>query len=440
MNGAFRIVLLMTTTFCCQVASQAQYVIKGKVIDSLGSIPLANVSIVVYEANVSVLCEEDGSFVLRLPSLPVKAEVRLLGYKTQIIDLTNTKPLLISLEEETVLLNPIEISGENTIHVAGTDQRSIWDYTWVDNKLLLCDYGLHLSDARLILMNEYFDTLDIKKCPSKPDRLYTDCMGFAHMQGADSTWQIETENERLAWLSGESNYLVENILLACKASNSNYLYFEIPQGKGMFDDDELASFKFETNNDVIYYFYADRLKSEMYYLTSITDHQAQKLKQEEKSYGVGPGGKRVAESAASKAASKAFFYKQMLKEIYAPVFLKNDSVFILDYVNNHIAVFDSTSELVRADTLKHHARYDFKRQCYQDIVTEEVYVEYEDRQTTFLCRLDLTSGNINQCDRLPYPFPYHLMIRDGHAYYIHRSEKDHSDRHLVKVRLDGSKD
>lgn len=440
MSRFIKITLLATIFLYWQTPSLAQFVIEGIVLDSRETTPLANVSIVIRESNVSVLSEEDGSFVFKVASLPAKAEIRLLGYRSQIIDITTSNMLRVVLVEEAVLLEPIEISGENTIHVAGTDRRSIWDYTWADDKLLLCDYGLHLNDARLVLLNEYFDTLDVRPCPSKPFRLYTDCMGFAHFEGADTTWQITMDNDQLAWLPGESNYLVQNILLACKASNEKYLFFEIPQGKGMFDDDESMSFKFETNNDVIHYFYADKEQHKMHYLTAITDHLAQKLKREERTYGIGPGGKKIPESAASKAASKAFFYKQMLKEIYAPVFLKNDSVYILDYINKHVVVFDSGSKLIRVDTLQHHEKYDFKRQCYQDIVTNNIYIEYENNQTAYLCELNTSDGSIGKTNRLPYPFPYHVMIRNEYVYYIHRSEKDHSDRHLVKVRLDGGRD
>lgn len=422
---------------CCQLTALTQFVIKGVVLHNSDREPLANVSVISIDENISALSEEDGSFVLKAGSLPTAVEVKLLGFKTQIVNITDTKPLIILLVEEAVMLSQIEISGENITHVAGTDQRSIWDYTWAENKLLLCDYGLHLSDARIVLMNEYFDTLDVKVCPAKPVRLYTDCMGFAHLQGVDSTWQLILDNNTLSWLPGESNYLVENILLMCKASNDNYLYFEIPQGKGRFDDDESMSFKFETNNDVIHYFYADKVKNEMHYLTAISDRQTQKLKQEEKTYGVGPGGKKIPESAASKAASKAFFYKQMLKEIYAPMFLRNDSVFILDYVNKHLVVYGGERyELIWVDTLEHHLKYDFKRQCYQDIVTGEIFTQYQDHQITYLCALNTSSGTIGTCDRLPFPFPFHLMIRNGYAYYIHRAENNHSLRHLVKVKLD----
>lgn len=435
MKGLIKIVLIATAFLCCHADVFTQFVIKGIVLDSADYSPITNALIVVSETNVSAMSEDDGSFIFSIPTLPAKAEVRLLGYKTQIIQITTTNDLRIVLTQESVVLSPVEISGDGIIHVAGTDHRSIWDYTWAENKLLLCEYGLHLSDARIVLMNEYFDTLDVKSCPAKPIRLYTDCLGFAHLEGADSTWQIIIDNDRLSWLPGESNYLVQNILLACKASNYNYLYFEIPQGKGMYDDEESMSFKFETNNDVIHYFYADRVENEMYYLTTVTDHQTQKLKREEKSYGVGPGGKKIPESAASMAASKAFFYKQMLKEIYAPLFLRGDTILILDYVNSHIALFDPHSELIRVDTLEHHSSYDFKRQSYQDLVTGEIYAEYEKNRITYLCKLNLDGGNIVDCDALPFPFPYHVMIRNGFAYYIHRSEKDRSDRHLVKVRL-----
>jgi hypothetical protein len=159
------------------------------------------------------------------------------------------------------------------------------------------------------------------------------------------------------------------------------------------------------------------------------------MKKEEGSYGISPLGKTSMESAQSLAASKVFFDKIMIKEIYAPLFCANDSVFIIDHINNGILKFDHFGNYANKVPIYYAGHRNFKRECLQDPYTGRIFVRFEKNGVTFLRELNLNSGALSEEIRLPHVFLENISIRNGFVYYLHRDDNAREDRLLSRYRL-----
>jgi hypothetical protein len=434
-----RIVFTLSTALLFILISftaSTQIKIEGVVRDAASGKPIPFVIVTVEDAQTGDVTSDKGEFQVAVVALPATITFRMLGYEKAVIRVTKDKKLDVRLVESVVEMNTVEIRASQLERIAGNEIRSIWDYAWCDGNLLICDYGTSLKSASLFLLNEGEDTLAFIKTPDKPVDLFNDCMGNAHFQGTDSTWQILFLNNDLQFLPGESNYLVDNILRTCKSADEERLFFEIPQGSQLFKESMGEGFAFKSNNDEIYYFYGSREGSKLIFLTRISDEVAQKLKESELNYDSLMHSKKHGESYDSSMASKYFFYSTMVKEVYAPILTLNAITYIMDYVHGHWVEYDSTMNVARVDSI----RFDYDpRIPHRCIANEEhtaLYVLNESAGITTISLLDIQSCDLIDHWSIPHPHPDKITVRNGYVYYIHRDPNNRLNRFLSRQKLE----
>ncbi|MFM9985260.1 MAG: carboxypeptidase-like regulatory domain-containing protein [Flavobacteriales bacterium] len=434
-----RIFLTLSTAFLFFIypfSSNAQVKIEGVVRDANSGKPIPFVIVTVDDSQTGDVTTERGEFEVLVSNLPAAITFRMLGYEKTIIRVTKDKRLDVRMVESVVEMNTVEIRASQLERVAGNESRSIWDYAWCDGNLLICDYGTSLKSASLFLLDDQEDTLGFVRTPDKPVDLFNDCMGNAHFQGTDSTWQILFQHEGLKFLPGESNYLVDNILRKCKSADEKRLFFEIPQGSQLFKESSSESFVFKSSNDEICYFYGSRDGSKLIFLTRISDEVAQKLKDAEVQRDSTMHSMMHGESYSSSMASKHFFYTTLVKEVYAPIVTLNETTYIMDYVHGNLVVFDSAMNVARVDTI----RFDFDpripHRCIADEEHKSLYVLNESSGITTISLIDIQSCSLVKNWSIPHTYPDKITVRNGYVYYIHRDPQNRLNRFLSRLKLE----
>ncbi|MDR3143014.1 MAG: TonB-dependent receptor [Tannerellaceae bacterium] len=91
----------------------SQTVIKGSAIDAATEEPVAGASVVVKSTTNGTSTDANGAFTLQITrELPVTLSIRLIGYKSQEIDVYDAEePVIISLSEDLNLLDEVVITG-----------------------------------------------------------------------------------------------------------------------------------------------------------------------------------------------------------------------------------------------------------------------------------------------------------------------------------------
>ncbi|MDR1203079.1 MAG: TonB-dependent receptor [Tannerellaceae bacterium] len=91
----------------------AQTIIKGSVVDATTEEPIAGASVILKSTTNGTSTDVNGTFTLQITKdLPVTLSVRLIGYRSQEIDVYDAEePVIISLSEDLNLLDEVVITG-----------------------------------------------------------------------------------------------------------------------------------------------------------------------------------------------------------------------------------------------------------------------------------------------------------------------------------------
>lgn len=136
----------------------------------------------------------------------------------------------------------------------------------------------------------------------------------------------------------------------------------------------------------------------------------------------------------------ANFFTQSIyyKELYAPLFYKNDSVFVFDYYKDKLFTYDVAGEVLDSVEIFHH--YDprstgWQKNLIQDRATGEVYAVYDRSGYSYIGHIDLKTGEINEQIKLNYRYVDKIEIYNNSVYYIYRPFESAQKKYLYKERM-----
>ena len=415
--------------------TSAQLIIEGVVRDSITNAALQYVLVAETNGRDEDVTDVRGRFKLVVNDLPVELFVRIIGYETKLVVVDDLSFQEISLSPANFILDEVKISAESIDRVAGNERRSIWDYTWLGNEILMSEYGTSLSKSRILLMSVYGDTIAQTASPDRPVSMFTDCNGYAYLKSADSLWQFYFDNGALKRYPAESAALADRVLRYCIGQNDEAIFFAVPSGQELRLGDDPYAFRYKSNNDQMRYFRFDRQSEKLILMESVTDEFVRKLKKDEEEYGNGPQPKRMVSSAFSEAASKHFFWTIMCKEIDAPMYHVSDSLYILDHTGDRLIALDSQGKIKRECAINYHLDPDYQRASIADNSGERLFAVFENSGMVTLKQLDLNSGKPITEIKIPHPFPEHISISGNYVYYLSRDENVREARVLNRLKL-----
>ncbi|MDA1333740.1 MAG: DUF5686 family protein [Bacteroidetes bacterium] len=97
------------------LAVNGQVVVRGTILDARDGRPLPHATIQLEGTIRGTVANTSGQFLMTIPALPARLEVRFIGYRSQIVSVTrdNVAALEIALEAVAVNLGEVVVSGEN---------------------------------------------------------------------------------------------------------------------------------------------------------------------------------------------------------------------------------------------------------------------------------------------------------------------------------------
>jgi hypothetical protein len=428
------LVLFVSVVFM-QHKALAQINISGTVQDAMSGRRLEHAVVIKDQGTWMDVTDEEGNFSFDVFELPVNIVVRLFGYQTKEITVNSTVPLDIYLTSEIFLLGEIDIAATASERVAGNARRSIWDYAWLDNQLLLCEYGTSLSRASMLLLDLHGDTIARAESPARPVKLLNDCASGAYLMSRDSLWEYYVQDGVLLHDIAESAALENRVLRYCVGQNETQIYFAVPSGQEWRTGEDVYAFKYKTNNHVMRYYAFDRATEKLRTLTQIEDVEVRKLKADEIAYGKGPQPVKSAGSAFSEAASQYFFWTIMCREIDAPMYHVRDSLYILDHTTGNIIVMDDSGKEERRIKIDYHLLPCYQRASLVSQQGDRLYAVFESGGMVSLAQIDLDNGRLKPGISIPHIFPEHITIHDNTIYYLSRDEKVREARVLNRLRM-----
>ncbi len=168
-------------------------VLRGRIVDSQSGAGLAFAHILQKGTANGTVADENGSFRLEVPELPLTLVITEVAHRTREIEVDQAF-VEIHLDPLRLELADVVISREMEAYSRLTNQ--VKDFEFYDELLLV----LGTSGQELRLINQGGGLVYRSLTPVKGRELFSDCLGNIHLLGQDSAYQIFYDYEYLHFL------------------------------------------------------------------------------------------------------------------------------------------------------------------------------------------------------------------------------------------------
>lgn len=126
------------------------------------------------------------------------------------------------------------------------------------------------------------------------------------------------------------------------------------------------------------------------------------------------------------------------KEVYAPLFQCNDSIFIFNYPKDLLEIYDKKGNFLSKTALTHHyqaKKTGFKRHLIQDRITGSIYALYEKDGFSYLGLIDKRTGQITEKVQLHFKYVEKIRVQDNQVFYVYRPFESIQKKFLYREQL-----
>lgn len=297
-----------------------------------------------------------------------------------------------------------------------------------DGRLILLTYPKQLKKGSELLLFDGSRVLNTFSVPGVATDLVSDYRGNPHVVCQESVFGIHVNNEKISISNLEKEYFTKYVAPIVD-TNTSKLYFST------FNPDYPA---FE------YYAY-DQLDSTYLKIVGIEDELMMELYRAEYKWAdvrtkLWAKNREIQTGIDAEIWVGANYFTQSIyyKEVYAPLFHRNDSLFVFDYYKDKQFIFNAKGEKLDSTTLLHHYRSKqtgWQKNVIQDRSTGQIYGLFDREGYTYLGWIDTKTGMINEQVKLAKRYAEHVKIDGNFVYYVYRDFESIDKKHLWKERL-----
>ena len=388
-----------------------------------------------------VLTNRDGEFELIINYSPDKvytlivSDVRYDAYKYSIKKREIKKGLKDTLRLEINLnfqmLGPATVSGIPVETIFGSDKLNVSDFEFVgeDNFVMLV-YEQRLNKSSKVIYTDKkgtilssYEVLDIAK------EFYRDFMGNLFLVCEKDVFEMKVVDDILSLTKTEKKFFEEQIKPWVDTTNYKAYYSNFVSFYPAFD----------------YYAYST-IDSSVTKLTTVVDQPLMELFRAQYKY---LSGRDKLESVRMEMATgidkeiwaavwSGFPNSLYYKQLYAPMFVKNDTILIFDHYKNKMFRYDRNNHVIDSMDISYHTSNDkneWEELLVQDRNKQRIFSVFLRGGKYYLKELNTTTGEIEKVHPLYYKYPEKLKVKNGYAYYIYRPFESLQNKYLYREKL-----
>lgn len=316
---------------------------------------------------------------------------------------------------------PDTIFASNRLHVADFELMN-------DGNILLLAYPKRLKKGSELIIYDGQKALINFQVPKLAKELIHDFRGNPHVVCEDMVYAIQRNGQKVGISQIPKDYYMTYVAPVVDTNLSKMYFSNFNPDYPAFDyfvfDDLDSSYKkiMEVKDDLMMELY----RSEYKWVDVRTKLWAKNL---EIQTGV---------DAEIYVGANYFTQSIYYKEVYAPMFHRNDSLFLFDYYKDKLYTFDKSGNPLDSVEIYHH--YNPKstgwgKQLIQDESTGKIYALYDRSGYTYLGYIDTKTGQVKEQVKLKYRYVDKVAVRDNFVYYVYREFESIDKRMLWRERL-----
>lgn len=430
---------LLLFIFCFSFTSYSQnsIVIKGILKDKIDgkSIPNATISIIVDSVKYSSFSQQRGSFLLEIPrsdKYGLKVVHELYSDYEEIVSNNIKKDTL----EVIIVMTRAKFLDTFTIIAPGIPKKvfgdsllSVADFEVLkDGKIVLLTYPKRLNKGSELLLWDQTSILSRKKVEGLAEELIRDFRGNPHVICKDKVYGVNIIENNFSLSTLDKEYF-KKYLSPILDTNKSKLFFS----------------NFNKDYPSFNYYSYDQLDSTYTKIVEITDDLMMELYRSEYKW-VDVRTKLWAKNQELKTGIDAeiwvganyFTQSVYYKQLYAPMFHRNDTLFVFDYYKDQLRRFNQKGEVLDSITIFHHyhpKETGWKKKLIQDQITGQIYAVMDIAGYSYIRHLDTETGKLGDKIQLEYRYVEKIEINNNSVYYIYRPFESTQKKFLYKEKL-----
>ena len=316
---------------------------------------------------------------------------------------------------------PVEVFASKRLHVEDFEMMN-------DGNLLLLTYSKRLKKGSELVVYDGKNIRNSFQVPGIAQELVCDYRGNPHVICKENVYGVHTGDGQIGISSLEKEYYMK-YLAPIVDTNKTKVYFST------FNPDYPA---FE-------YFSFDQMDSAYKKIMGIRDELMMELYRSEYKW-VDVRTKLWAKHLELETGIDAeiwvganyFTQSIYYKELYAPLFHRNDSLFVFDYYKDLLFTFDAEGNKLDSVGIYHHyqpRRTGWKGELIQDRRTGQIYAIYDRAGFTYLGWVDTKTGEITEQVKLEYRYVNKVAVFGNFVYYVYRPFESVQKKYLYQERL-----
>lgn len=306
---------------------------------------------------------------------------------------------------------------------------SVTDFEFLpDNNLLLLTYPKNLKRGTELILYDGFNLLGEIPLPEKGQELIRDYRGNPHVLTDKNVYGISQKNRQIQIAQIEKQYYMTYIAPIVDTSLTKYYFSNFNPNYPSFD-----------------YFTFDIVDSTYRKIAKVQDDLMMELYRSEFKW-VDVRTKLWAkekenETGVDKEIWVGMYYftnSIYYKELYAPIFERNDSIFLFDHYKNLLFKYSYQGDLIDSIPIYYHLQpkeNGWKKHLIQDYETGEIFVHYENAGKAQLRHFNTTTGKLGSPIELHFKYPENIQIKGNSVYYIYRPFESTQKKYLYRERL-----
>lgn len=356
-------------------------------------------------------------------------------FQSKVVQLKRDNRLNINLSQSMIPLgiqeiDPITVKAPGVPDtIFGSVEYSVADYVLLpDNQILLLLYTKNLKKGTELAL---FSNNEIKKrffLPESATSLIEDYRGVPHALCENSIYSIFVKENTIQIAKTQKEYF-KNYIEPIIDTNTSKLYFsnfnkDYPAFKYFSFDQVDSVYKqiMEVQDDLMMELY----RAEYKWVDVRTKLWAKEREQET--------GIDAEIWVGATVFTQSIYYKQL----YAPFFKVGDSLYIFDYYKDKLLVYNEQGELGKSIPIIHHYEpktTGWKKKLIQNKSTKEIFAYYLKDGYSFVGKVDLSNGKIDQKTQLKFKYIENIKIDGPFVYYIYRPFESSQKKFLYRERL-----
>ena len=362
------------------------------------------------------------------------------GYYNQLFKVISVKDLkvvngqsfiTIALKrDKTLNLGSVNVSAPGIPRIAYQSKtHSVSDFEFLPNgELLLLLYPKSLKKGSSLGILSGGDIVSRFDMPEKPIELIHDFRGNAHVVCAKGVYGIHREKDKVGISTHQRDYFMRYVFPIVDTNYTKYYFSNFNKNYPAFDYliyDELDS-SYQKIIEIKDELMMELYRSEYKWVDVRTQLWA---KTQELQTGID---KEI--WVGSNYFTQSIYYK----ELYAPMFYKNDSIYIFDYYRDHLFTFNQEGEKIDSVAIYHHyqgKKNGWKRLLVQDRDNGAIYAYYEKAGICSLRKVDTKTGLLGSSIEFKHKYIDQISVHAGQAYYIYRPFESAQKKFLYQTAL-----